>query len=1198
MPAKRQPVLLTTNSKIITLTIALCMLLVSSLLSMPASPELIEQLREAGTLDRIAARIAEAKSLGVDAAKLSLDKNNQGQKMSLQFDPEVADTFQALLILVDFVDNPASGGMVFGQPSDFDHLIFSDDPGDQHYSVTEFYRDNSYGNFYLKGTVVGWYRMPQTYAYYVDGQNGFGSYPQNAQRMAYDAVQAANPDVNYADFDIDNNGWLDGVFVVHAGQGAEATGSDFMIWSHQWNMPTVNLDGVNISAYTTEPEEYSGGNDGLVTMGVFAHEYGHFLGLPDLYDTDYSSEGVGDWSLMAGGSWNQGGRYPAYMDVWCKKEVGFITVNNVITNMIDVDIPASYYNPVAYAISPGGLGGSEYFLVENRRKVGNDIGIPGSGLLIFHINESNWGNSNEPNYLVGVEQADGLFELENNVNEGNDKDLWSTYTQTDFDDLSLPNSRNQAGFKTKTAVWNISSPDSVMVASFDISYSRPRYELLSGEFSDAALGDGDGVVDLGEQITFTFSLTNLWLDATNVTATLSSDNNDIVFPTPTVNIGAVSGEGGSGGNLGSPLVFEVPADFSPCVDSFFLEISSDNGYDTKVFGFELNVGTPDVLVIDDDNGDSWEQAITLRLFNIRVPYDVWSVADSGAPSAALLNGYGTVMWTIGNARADILSAADVAAMTSFMDGGGNFFLTGQAIIDELNIDDQTFLNNYLKAEYIAEQIYPFMIGQTGTALGDGIKFRFGTPTNQSEPAHMSAINGGVAEFNRQDDLGATVISYNGTYKLVLMSFGFEAITDAFQSTGWVPGDTVFNRIMEFFYPSTESTNPIVDPVALTGEVSTNVISLTPTFEWTVNDTTANPIIEYQVRLGTGDLCHNSDNMWDPGIISGTATSIVYAGFPLEDGADYVFQVRVNNGDSWSEWAKEGFHVNRASGVGFIVEPKDDQQVTTSIPELNQTIAIDPEGDVLTYSYEVYSDPSLTTLVASVDGVPQGSPTTKWTVDLPLNEDQQYFWRGRNHDGYEYSPYTEVESFYVNAANNAPGVFDLATPVDNSFTPDIYPRLIWHHAPDSDPADSIRYTLWTSTDETFASYVETADLKDSTRVLTYALVDGQTYFWKVLATDLAAAATWSTSTFKFTVGSGCCIGMRGNANGDLEDKTNISDVTFLVSYLFGIPAGPAPSCLEEANANGDPEEKVNISDVTYLTAYLFGVPTGPPPPDCQ
>ncbi len=84
---------------------------------------------------------------------------------------------------------------------------------------------------------------------------------------------------------------------------------------------------------------------------------------------------------------------------------------------------------------------------------------------------------------------------------------------------------------------------------------------------------------------------------------------------------------------------------------------------------------------------------------------------------------------------------------------------------------------------------------------------------------------------------------------------------------------------------------------------------------------------------------------------------------------------------------------------------------------------------------------------------------------------------------------------------------------------------------------------------------------------------------------------------FTVGKGCCKGIRGNANGDEEEKINISDITYVVSFLFGIPSGPAPPCWEEGNANGDPDGKVNVSDVSYLLAYMFGTPAGPAPPDC-
>ena len=74
---------------------------------------------------------------------------------------------------------------------------------------------------------------------------------------------------------------------------------------------------------------------------------------------------------------------------------------------------------------------------------------------------------------------------------------------------------------------------------------------------------------------------------------------------------------------------------------------------------------------------------------------------------------------------------------------------------------------------------------------------------------------------------------------------------------------------------------------------------------------------------------------------------------------------------------------------------------------------------------------------------------------------------------------------------------------------------------------------------------------------------------------------------------CCEGIRGNVNADPAEDINISDMTFLVSYLYS--EGPAPPCWEEGNASGDPDEKINIEDMTYLIAFLMS--GGPPPPDC-
>ena len=313
----------------------------SSAHAVSLSPELVDSLKAAGQLQAHVQMMIEARAKGVWAPNPEVaSRDAAGQ--ALQFDPNQPDTFKVLVILVDFSDNTAAGGQVYGTPADFMHLLFSFNDNDNHYSMAEFYRDNSYGSFILQGTVAGWVRAPQTYAYYVNGQRGFGSYPQNAQKMAEDALILANPLVDYSQFDRDGNGRLDGVFIVHAGPGYEQTGNLNHVHSHAWSTSyTLNLDGIAINSYTMEPEENT--STGLSTMGVYAHEYGHFLGLPDLYDTDYSSSGIGSWSLMAGGSWNSSGRYPAFMDAWCKKEVGFLQLTNITSCQEDFAIASSYH---------------------------------------------------------------------------------------------------------------------------------------------------------------------------------------------------------------------------------------------------------------------------------------------------------------------------------------------------------------------------------------------------------------------------------------------------------------------------------------------------------------------------------------------------------------------------------------------------------------------------------------------------------------------------------------------------------------------------------------------------------------------------------------------------------------------------------------------------------------------------------------
>src|SRR5262249_20490912 len=148
-------------------------------------------------------------------------------------------------------------------------------------------------------------------AYYADGQTGFGTYPNNAQRMVEDALDQVDKLVNFGDFDTDNDGYIDSITIIHSGYGAETGGGGGnWIWSHRWSLPTPwtssdrNASGVRVkvSTYHTEPALWETSGTSITHIGVICHETGHAFGLPDLYDTDYSGSGIGSYCLMAN-SW-------------------------------------------------------------------------------------------------------------------------------------------------------------------------------------------------------------------------------------------------------------------------------------------------------------------------------------------------------------------------------------------------------------------------------------------------------------------------------------------------------------------------------------------------------------------------------------------------------------------------------------------------------------------------------------------------------------------------------------------------------------------------------------------------------------------------------------------------------------------------------------------------------------------------------
>ena len=526
-------------------------------LSMPLRPDLVDSLKAEGRLEEEGRAMREAYDRGVNHPP-ELRPLTGTPLPNLQVQGESSPLMRetnAIVILVDFSDNVAN---TTAYPSShYSDLLFSTGTYPTR-SMRDYLVENSYGQFGIAGSVTQWLRMPQTYAYYVNGQRGLGVYPRNAQRLALDAVNAANPYVDFSQFDNDgpdgipnsgdDNGYVDAVFIVHAGPGYEETHNSNDIHSHQWTTRTpVAVDGVKVSVYSMEPDNGK--------IGVFCHEFGHVLGLPDLYDYGYDSRGVGNWSVMGFGSWGNNGFTPTHFDAWSKIKLGFVTPQVFTANVDSITVRNAESSPTSYILWTNGIYSNEYFLVENRQPILFDSSLLGAGLVVYHVDEDVLNNNNQccatcpSHYLVSVEQADAECDLECNYNSGDPGDPFPGSSglmnpNYVFNYSSVPNSRSYSGNDTQVALTNITAMDGSV--SMDVTVETlPAIRIIAKPVDDSLTlgsGDADGIIDPGETLDLSFVLNNYGVDAQNVLAGIHTTDSFVTLLTDTSTYGAMSSD--------------------------------------------------------------------------------------------------------------------------------------------------------------------------------------------------------------------------------------------------------------------------------------------------------------------------------------------------------------------------------------------------------------------------------------------------------------------------------------------------------------------------------------------------------------------------------------------------------------------------------------------------------------------------------
>ena len=341
--------------------------------------------------------------------------------------------------------------------------------------VRQYFSEMSYNQFNVTTDVApNIYTADYDMAHY--GAPNGSAHDIRANDLMKEAIQKADPDVDYTQYDNDNDGSIDGVYIIYAGYGEATGGGVNTIWPHAGGV-TGTFDTKTASKYSCSNELNTNGT--LTSIGVICHEFGHVCGAPDYYDTNDadggSFTGTGNWDLMCYGVYNgsPSGSQPAHFNPFEKIRAGWLTPITLATPIKITDMPDITTTPVVYKYNTNTDG--EYYLMENRQKTGFNASCPGHGLMIYHYSKNYWDanrNKTAPQGFYPVCASSGYSPTTTSdkstygsINTGGCP-FPGTSAKTSFTDDTTPTAKDWGGNNTAKPITTISESNGLITFTF------------------------------------------------------------------------------------------------------------------------------------------------------------------------------------------------------------------------------------------------------------------------------------------------------------------------------------------------------------------------------------------------------------------------------------------------------------------------------------------------------------------------------------------------------------------------------------------------------------------------------------------------------------------------------------------------------------------------------------------------------------